>query len=336
MKLAPIQDLFFAARVVPLVATIAALTAVLVVHTSLGAEHGELAVDCDGGSSQVAVDCHYDEQHAFIVAIQATSAPADGYAAFQAMLSWDGAVLDYQPSKAPADEVIWPLCSIPARHDNRPEDSSVLLACSSLPPQVSDYTGVLLLLEFVCNGAGTSPLTLIDREDELQRSFFLQIDTSRIEPALTAGTVSCEGSAIESPTHTATETGATPDSTTPTPPATATLVIESPLATETTTPTASAVPAVTTTPTASPTQLETPSQPGPTPRPTSRAPALGDASCDGTVDALDARLIFEVYVALLASLPCDNVDVNSDGVIGPIDAALILQFAVGLVQSLPP
>ncbi len=63
----------------------------------------------------------------------------------------------------------------------------------------------------------------------------------------------------------------------------------------------------------------------------------GDASCDGTVDAVDAALVLQVTAGLLGSVPCTaTADVNADGDITSIDAALILQFTAGLLDTLPP
>ena len=66
-------------------------------------------------------------------------------------------------------------------------------------------------------------------------------------------------------------------------------------------------------------------------------PPPGDASCDGTVDSIDAALILQFSAGLLGSLACQEfADVNSDGTVNSIDAALILQFTAGLLDSLPP
>ena len=64
---------------------------------------------------------------------------------------------------------------------------------------------------------------------------------------------------------------------------------------------------------------------------------VGDATCDGFVDPLDAALILQFSAGLIASLPCPaGGDVNGDGVTNPLDATLILQFTAGLLASLPP
>ena len=64
---------------------------------------------------------------------------------------------------------------------------------------------------------------------------------------------------------------------------------------------------------------------------------VGDANCDGSVNAIDAALVLQFNAGLLGSLPCeDAADVNGDGDITSVDAALILQFTAGLLGSLPP
>ena len=62
----------------------------------------------------------------------------------------------------------------------------------------------------------------------------------------------------------------------------------------------------------------------------------GDASCDGTVNAIDATFVLQFTAALL-SLPCQDAgDANVDGTVNALDAALILQFTAGLLDRLPP
>jgi hypothetical protein len=100
-------------------------------------------------------------------------------------------------------------------------------------------------------------------------------------------------------------------------------------ATPTATPTAAGAtvtPGPSTTPTA--TSLFTP-----TPSPTS---ALGDANCDGRVNAIDAALVLQLSAGLIAELPCSGGDVNGDGGVDAIDALLILQYVAGLIATLPP
>ena len=66
-------------------------------------------------------------------------------------------------------------------------------------------------------------------------------------------------------------------------------------------------------------------------------PLFGDASCDETVDAIDAALVLQYAAELLSALACtEEADVNGDDSIDAEDALLILQFSAGLLPSLPP
>ena len=63
---------------------------------------------------------------------------------------------------------------------------------------------------------------------------------------------------------------------------------------------------------------------------------LGDANCDGSVNAVDAMLILQVMAGLIGGLPCQQLgDANHSGGLGPLDAALILQYDSGLLEALP-
>ena len=58
---------------------------------------------------------------------------------------------------------------------------------------------------------------------------------------------------------------------------------------------------------------------------------LGDASCDGEVNSLDAALVLQFGAGLISSVPCaQDADVNRSGNIDSLDAALILQCGAGL------
>lgn len=65
--------------------------------------------------------------------------------------------------------------------------------------------------------------------------------------------------------------------------------------------------------------------------------SLGDADCNGEVNAIDATLTLQLIAGLVGSLSCEaNADVNGDGTINSIDSVLILQFTAGLLDQLPP
>ena len=64
---------------------------------------------------------------------------------------------------------------------------------------------------------------------------------------------------------------------------------------------------------------------------------VGDVSCDGRVNSIDAALVLQRDAGLLSQLPCsENADVNLDGLVNSLDAALILQHDAGFLPTLPP
>jgi hypothetical protein len=66
-------------------------------------------------------------------------------------------------------------------------------------------------------------------------------------------------------------------------------------------------------------------------------PRVGDASCDGRVDSVDATFVLQYAAGLIGSLPCGgNADANGDSGIDAVDATGILQYNVGFIASLPP
>lgn len=61
---------------------------------------------------------------------------------------------------------------------------------------------------------------------------------------------------------------------------------------------------------------------------------LGDANCNGEVNAIDAAIVLQINAGLVRAPSCaENADVNQDGSIDAIDAALILQWVAGLIGS---
>lgn len=98
-------------------------------------------------------------------------------------------------------------------------------------------------------------------------------------------------------------------------------------------------PPLTLTPTngASPTPPGEPTPTGPSPTgPPLPQVAVGDVSCDGVADSLDAFLVLAFVAGLSHELPCGGAaDADGDGVINTIDAQLILQLDAGLIDRLP-
>ncbi len=101
------------------------------------------------------------------------------------------------------------------------------------------------------------------------------------------------------------------------------------------TPTPTQTPTATDTPTPSPTLAATATS-TPTPSPTTTPSLIGDVSCDGVINSIDAALVLQFDAGLIPSLACEQgADVNGDGNINSLDAALILQLDAGLIPSLP-
>jgi hypothetical protein len=64
--------------------------------------------------------------------------------------------------------------------------------------------------------------------------------------------------------------------------------------------------------------------------------ALGDPTCDGRKNSLDALAILQDVAGVIPNVTCaENSDVNGDGAGDGADAMLILQYSGGLLPSLP-
>jgi hypothetical protein len=65
------------------------------------------------------------------------------------------------------------------------------------------------------------------------------------------------------------------------------------------------------------------------------ADLMGDANCDGTVNAIDGAIILQYAAGFSIDFDCPSkVDVNGAGRIDSIDAALVLQYTAGLIDDL--
>ncbi len=62
---------------------------------------------------------------------------------------------------------------------------------------------------------------------------------------------------------------------------------------------------------------------------------LGDANCDGSVDARDALLVLQLHAGLIEEV-CGEVDVNGDGEVNSIDALFLLYFRLDPLYPLTP
>jgi hypothetical protein len=64
---------------------------------------------------------------------------------------------------------------------------------------------------------------------------------------------------------------------------------------------------------------------------------IGDASCDLTVNAIDATVVLQSAAQLIEHPPCETAaDTNQDGNVQSTDATLVLQYTAGLLDQLPP
>lgn len=60
---------------------------------------------------------------------------------------------------------------------------------------------------------------------------------------------------------------------------------------------------------------------------------IGDVSCSGSTDSIDAALLLQFDAGLLGYLRChETADMNLDGSFNAIDAALVLQITAGLLD----
>lgn len=63
---------------------------------------------------------------------------------------------------------------------------------------------------------------------------------------------------------------------------------------------------------------------------------MGDAGCDGVVNAIDAARVLQFVAGLVTAVPCpDNADVNGDRALTAVDATLILQYDARLIRTFP-
>ena len=315
-------------------------------------------------------NCTLGSGQEFTITVELVSVPASGYHAVESLIDF-GTELTYNPETLAVNEVVWGDCNVILRPDPQMESTAVSHACITelLPPwPLSHYVGTYIELSFTCSqSASTTDVSLLVRgegDNSGAATLFLVAASPlnlQITPEVDNLTVNCVAGLPTVPTSTAgptathTPTPTIDPSSTETPPPTITDTPD-PGATARPTdvgaPTPTLDPTVTAmTPTPTPTSTEAPnstSSPNSTPTvnrkgtplPTSAStPAsqqVGDASCNGTVDPLDAALILQFAAGLTPALPCPSqADASRDGVVDPLDAALVLQFSAGLIDALP-
>ena len=257
-------------------------------------------VSCDAAEQPT---CFVPEGGAFSLSVEVIEAPSAGYVGFQTELYYGG--LTYLPAILP-NEVVWPQSALPLRSPNQPDGQEGLvghgdLSALSPPLPVSVHTGPVVALDFTCpQGAQVHTLALLPYDPATRPlgSGFKAADAKGgVGQTVPAKTVGQREFDLDGDTSPETANVAA---------AIALTCGEPP-------------PTFTTTPSATPPQL------------------VGDTSCDGIVNSIDALLLLQFDAALLGSLPCgQNADANQDGEVNAIDATLILQFDAGLIDSLPP
>lgn len=247
----------------------------------------------------------------FTVGVDATAPPGEGYIGFQTAIYYFG--FTYQPRPI-SDEIAWPQSALQARFPASPTGSEPTvdhgdLSAASPPFPISNHTGRLVEIHVACPLQSTTlTLALIPYNPavHLFGAGYKNAATGLTTAAKTTGQASLDITGDGTP-----EVMDIADSVqitcglggpTPTPPATSTR-------------------------TRTPTLTRTATPQG----------VVGDASCDGVVNSIDAALTLQLIADLLEAFSCPaNVDVNGDGRVDAIDAALILQFDAGFLDSLPP
>ena len=189
------------------------------VGTSLaGGTDGAMAVDCNTSQGGVQSACQYNPGANFQVQIHAAQAPPEGYSAFQAKFAWDSGVVNYSGAPDPADEALWPDCTIAARSPDPPTgDPPQLFGCFPFPFPTSPFfkTGAVLEFTFQCKpfpdslspAPGLDPnqslIHLIPRAGDPQAgTHFTDINLAQLDPALSDAVITCGEGVTPTPTAT--------------------------------------------------------------------------------------------------------------------------------------
>ncbi len=324
---------------------------------------------CDNASRPTT--CTVGLGEPFTLSVEVVTAPAQGYVFMQSFIDYGSSIV-YQPRNSASEEIVWADCASALAVSGIPSPSLIVHGCfTGFPPTwpASNAVGSIVQLSFRCSAAESSSdvrlRPYLDPVADTLGTLFKDANGpngTEIVPKVSNLTVACSdpsappGASTVSPTPTVsvtptpsattsagspTETAVSTATLTPTATrqATATPTNEAKPPTETATVTATATPTPTPTSTLTPTPCSANSiRVGgncvsftPTPE-----ALVGDTSCDGTVNPLDAALILQLAAGMIPALPCPGGgDTNGDGVTNPLDAALVLQFSAGLLDSLP-
>ncbi len=312
--------------------------------------------ECDDPARPTTCTVGVGEQ--FTLSVEVVTAPAQGYILVQSLIDYGGNLL-YTPTTAAVDEFVWPDCSASvALRLEFPGLVHHTCVTGLFSPPTSNHVGNVVDLSFDCSvNESSTEIKLrpyLDNVAGLLGALFKDVADAEIVPKVSNLTVTC--SDASAPTATSTASPTPTASVTPTPSATTSAgsPTETAVGTATPTPTATrqatATVTATATPTPTPTSTLTPTPcpadsvlvggscvtvtPTYTPTPDT---LVGDTSCDGVVNPLDAALILQFAAGMIPALPCPGGgDSNGDGVVNPLDAALVLRFSAGLIGNLSP
>jgi len=270
-----------------------------------------------------------------VVSLDDITGLTNGYDAIAVTVDYTGVSSKDNP------DITWPNCVFEANTGI----GYVNAACAiGVGAPSSTVTGPVFDADFNCTGDGTLSL----RHGSADTLAIISTGKTNTEAGPDVLNIDCQVAGVTpTPTFTQAANTGTPSSTAG-PTSTPAASMTAPTSTNTPSPTNipvtpgtpqvtnTATPAYTPTRTSTPTatRTRTPTRtPTRTSTPTSR---IGDVSCDGAVDPIDAAFILQFDAGIINSLPCSqNADVDENGTIASTDAALVLQYSAGIIDSLP-